>query len=98
MDIHRNLKRRKPRSISERGSFKDQKGHYLFPLLDAFSGLSFPFEAEEVLAICEAKLQPPTFHFKEGSGHAVQYHLDEYSALRLHPLHCSTTSWQTPPL
>jgi hypothetical protein len=66
--------------------------HYLFPLLDALSGLSFPFEAEEARVTCEARLQSPFFHFSEGSGHAEQYHLVAYSALRLQPLHFSTTS------
>jgi hypothetical protein len=89
---------KKPRSIFERGLPKDRKPHYLFLLLDAFSGLIFAFTVLEAEATCEARLQLPTFHFKEGSGYAVQYQADENSTLRLQPLHCSTISWQIPPL
>ena len=83
---------KKPRPLIERGSLVDRKQHYLFPLLDALSGLIFVFDSEEFLVTCEAKLQSPDFHFNEGSGHAVQYHLVENSALRLQPLHFSTVS------
>ncbi len=83
---------------NERGSPVDRKQCYLFPLLDALSGLIFAFEEEEALITCDAKLQSPVFHFSEGSGQAVQYHLEENSALRLQPLHFSTISWQIPPL
>jgi len=83
---------KKPRPLVERGSLVDRKQHYLFPLLDALSGLIFVFDAEEFLVTCEAKLQSPVFHFNEGSGHAEQYHLVENSALRLQPLHFSTVS------
>ena len=43
-------------------------------------------------------LQFPTFHFNSGSGHAVQNQPEENSEPRLQPLHCSTISWQIPPL
>lgn len=43
-------------------------------------------------------LHLPTFHFNSGSGHAVQNQPEENSELRLQPLHCSTISWQIPPL
>jgi hypothetical protein len=82
----------------QRGLFVDPKQHYLFPLLDALSGLILAFDPEAALATCEAKLQSPVFHFSEGSGHAEQYHPEEYSVVRLQPLHCSTISWQIPPL
>ena len=83
---------KKPRPLKGRGSLVDRKQHYLFPLLDALSGLTFVFDAEDCLVTCEAKLQSPVFHFNEGSGHAVQYHLVENSALRLQPSHFSTVS------
>jgi hypothetical protein len=83
---------KKPHPLIERGSSVDRKQHYLFPLLDALSGLIFVFATEAFLVICEAKLQSPVFHFNEGSGHAEQYHLVENSALRLQPLHFSTIS------
>jgi len=92
------LKNKKPRSSNERGSPENREPDYLFPLLDAFSGLILAFDTEFSLAICDAMLQFPFFHFNEGSGHAVQNHLEENSALRLQPLHCSTISWQIPPL
>jgi hypothetical protein len=84
--------KKKPRSMTEQGSLVDKKQHYRCPLLDALSGLIFVVDAEEVLVIWEAKLQSPFFHFNEGSGHAVQYHLVENSVLRLQPLHSSTVS------
>ena len=84
--------RQKTPPFKGRGSLVDRKQHYLFPLLDALSGLIFVFDAEEFLVTCEAKLQSPVFHFNEGSGHAVQYHLVENSALRLQPSHFSTVS------
>lgn len=89
---------KKPRSFNERGSPEHREPDYLLPLLDAFSGLILTFDTELSLTTCDAKLQFPFFHFNEGSGQAVQYHLEENSALRLQPLHCSTISWQIPPL
>jgi hypothetical protein len=97
-DIAGYIRMKKPRPIFERGLPKDRKPHYLFLLLDALSGLIFALTVLEAEATCEAKLQLPTFHFKEGSGYAVQYQADENSTLRLQPLHCSTISWQIPPL
>lgn len=83
---------KKPRPIIERGSLTNRKQHYRFPLLDALSGFIFVVDVEEILVTWEAKLQSPFFHFNEGSGHAVQYHLVENSALRLQPSHFSTVS------
>ncbi len=83
---------------NERGSPVDRMQCYLLLLLEALSGLIFAFAVEEALITCDAKLQSPVFHFNEGSGQAVQYHLEENSAVRLQPLHFSTTSWQIPPL
>ena len=71
---------------------------YLAFLLDALSGLSLVCFAEEVSATWDARLHLPFFHFREGSGHAVQYHPEAYWEFRLHPLHFSTISWQIPPL
>jgi hypothetical protein len=45
-----------------------------------------------------ARLQLPYFHLLVGSGQAEQYQPDEISKERWQPLHCSTISWQTPPL
>ena len=87
-----------PALLIRRGLFVDQKQHYLFPLLDALSGLILAFVVEAAFVTCEAKLQSPVFHFSEGSGHAEQYHAVAYLMLRLQPLHCSTISWQIPPL
>jgi hypothetical protein len=81
-----------PALLIKRGLFVDRKQHYLFPLLDALSGLILAFDVKSAFVICEAKLQSPVFHFSEGSGHAEQYHLEAYSILRLQPLHCSTIS------
>jgi hypothetical protein len=89
---------KKPRSTLERGLPLDRKPHYLFLLFDALSGLIFDLTALEAESMWEARLQLPTFHFKEGSGYALQYQPAENSALRLQPLHCSTISWQIPPL
>jgi hypothetical protein len=41
--------KKKPRPIIERGSLTNRKQHYLFPLLDALSGLIFVVDVEEVL-------------------------------------------------
>ena len=81
-----------PALLIKRGLFVDRKQHYLFPLLDALSGLILAFDVKSAFVICEAKLQSPVFHFSEGSGHAEQYHLEAYSVLRLQPLQCSTIS------
>ena len=81
-----------PALLIKRGLFVDRKQHYLFPLLDALSGLILAFDSEAAFVICEAKLQSPVFHFSEGSGHAEQYHPEPYSMLRLQPLHFSTIS------
>jgi hypothetical protein len=91
-------RKKKPRSVNERGSPENRKPYYRLPLLDAFSGLILAFLASESLVICEAMLQSPVFHFNAGSGQAEQYQPAENSALRLQPLHSFTISWQIPPL
>jgi hypothetical protein len=68
-----------------------KKTVYLFFRLEAFSGLIFVFALADSTTIWVAKLQFPFFHLMEGSGQAVQYHPEESSVPRLHPLHCSTT-------
>lgn len=87
-----------PRSEIERGLPNDREQYHLLFLFEALSGLSFVFFVEEPLATCVARLQVPFFHFKEGSGHAAQNQPVGISEERLQPLHCSTISWQIPPL
>ena len=87
-----------PRPLWERGFPFDGKLHYRLPRLDALSGLSFAFAEEIAAEMWDARLQFPFFHLMEGSGHAVQYQAVEASKARLQPLHCSTISWQIPPL
>jgi hypothetical protein len=65
---------------------------------DALSGLILVADVETLVVTWDARLQFPCSHFDAGSGQAVQYHAEENSALRLHPPHCSTVVWQTPPL
>ncbi len=84
--------------VIKRGLPCDRKEHYLFPLLDALSGLIFTFEPLDSEVTWVAMLHFPTFHFNSGSGHAVQNQPEVNSELRLQPLHCSTISWQIPPL
>ena len=88
----------KPRPFSGRGLPFDRGLHYLLPRFDAFNGLIFVFAEAASAAMWEAMLQFPFFHFREGSGQAVQYQALESSLVRLQPLHCSTISWQIPPL
>jgi hypothetical protein len=65
---------------------------YFRERLEAFSGLTF-WEASATLVLAwVARLQLPVFHLVEGSGQAAQYHPEEISSVRLHPLHCSTIS------
>jgi hypothetical protein len=77
---------------------RNRKGNYLVPLLDALSGLIFEFFPVDSATIFVARLHFPFFHFKDGSGQAVQYQSEEYSLLRLQPEHWSIISWQIPPL
>ena len=58
--------------------------------LDALSGLIFAFFSVTAAETWEARLQFPFFHFKVGSGQALQYQPVESSVERLQPLHCST--------
>jgi hypothetical protein len=66
--------------------------------LDALIGLTFAFFPTTIEETCVARLQFPFFHFTEGSGQALQYQPEENSSLRLQPSHCSTITWQIPPL
>ena len=81
---------KKPRPFTERGLPIDRRMHYLLPRLDALSGLIFAFFAVTAAETWDARLQFPVFHFKVGSGQAVQYQPVENSEERLQPLHCST--------
>ncbi len=72
--------------------------NYFLERLEAFNGLIFWADAALLEPACVARLQFPFFHLVVGSGQAVQYHPEAISKVRLHPLHCSTISWQTPPL
>jgi len=74
------------------------QNYLLFPRLDALRGLSLVLTSTGVFTTWVARLQLPFFHFKDGSGYDVQYQAEEYSVLRLHPLHFSTISWHIPPL
>ena len=49
--LHKNIifYNKKPRHVIGRGSPVDRKPHYLFPLLDALSGLIFVFVAAEAV-------------------------------------------------
>jgi hypothetical protein len=71
----------------------------LFPRLEALSGLTFFWAVGAAVEVkCDARLHRPDFHLTVGSGHAIQYQAVLNWILRLQPLHCSTTSWQIPPL
>jgi hypothetical protein len=74
--------------------------NYLFRLarLDAFSGLIFACGATVSAFTWVAILQIPLFHFRAGSGAALQYIPDSYSIRRLQPLHASTASRHLPPV
>jgi hypothetical protein len=60
--------------------------------LDAFKGFSFVLVSAGAATMCVARLQLPFFHFNDGSGQVEQYHADEYSVPRPHPLHLSIIS------
>jgi len=72
--------------------------YYRLARLDALSGFIFAFFSVAAAETWDARLQFPFFHFKVGSGQAAQYQPAENSEERLQPLHCSTISWQIPPL
>jgi hypothetical protein len=76
----------------------DRRLNYLRLRLEALSGLIFICAEDAALETWVAMLQLPFFHFKEGSGHAVQNHPLATSVFRLQPLQFSTISWQNPPL
>jgi hypothetical protein len=76
----------------------DRPQNYLRERLDAFSGLTFWALSAMLVLTWVARLQLPFFHLLVGSGQAEQYHPEAISRVRLQPLHCSTISWQTPPL
>ena len=82
----------------ERGSPSDRQRYRLFPRFDALSGLIFALDRVFAAATCVAMLQLLTFHFRPGSGQAEQYQPAVYWVLRPQPSHCSTISWQIPPL
>lgn len=71
---------------------------YFLERLEAFNGLIFWAVSAMLELTCVARLQFPFFHLVVGSGQAAQYHPEAISRVRLHPLHCSTISRQTPPL
>ena len=73
-------------------------GDYLRERLEALSGLIFCAFSDMLVLTWVARLQLPFFHLLVGSGQAAQYHPEAISRVRLQPLHCSTISWQTPPL
>ena len=82
----------------ERGSPSDRQRYLLFPRFDALSGLIFALACVFAAATCVAILHLLTFHLRPGSGQAEQYHPEVYWVLRPQPSHCSTISWQIPPL
>jgi hypothetical protein len=71
---------------------------YFLERFEAFNGLIFWAVSAMLELTWVARLQFPFFHLVVGSGQAVQYHPEAISRVRLHPLHCSTISRQTPPL
>jgi hypothetical protein len=72
------------------------KNNYL--LLEALIGLIFCFWVSVVVLMCVAMLQDPFFHFRDGSGAALQYMPVGYSDILWHPMHSSTTGRQFPSL
>ena len=89
-------------SFQQRGSSNNRLSirnqYYFLERLDAFNGLIFCAVSDMLELTWVARLQLPFFHLLVGSGQAAQYHPEAISSVRLHPLHCSTISRQTPPL
>jgi hypothetical protein len=95
--------RKKPRHIDPVAGFSTNRlgcrqVDYFLERLEAFNGLIFWAVFDMLEPTCVARLQLPFFHLVVGSGQAAQYHPVAISRERLHPLHCSTISRQTPPL
>jgi hypothetical protein len=76
----------------------ERRSRYFLERFEALSGLIFWVVSAMLVLTWVARLQFPFLHLTVGSGQAEQYQPDSISRLRPQPLHCSTISWQTPPL
>lgn len=76
----------------------ERRSGYFLERFEALSGLIFWVVSVMLVLTWVARLQFPFFHLTVGSGQAEQYHPDSISRVRPQPLHCSTISWQRPPL